>query len=203
MATVVLLAGSTLLPGEAGAAINWGVGADLGLSIFMPSSDYPGAENITSFGWPLGGGIGRLFGGPASGGLRVSFTGDQPTHEVYLSSDLELISAGNAGSIHAFQLTANYQYNFNTTGGITPYVTGGLGMNSAGSSPESGSGVSATSVVFGAGVGISHSMANGVGRLRGEIRYDRQSEGADGSDVVLAKGGALGIKAGFDLWDRK
>jgi len=58
----------------------------------MPSDDYD-LENINYFGWPLGASL--LLGElplPATGGLRLSFTGEKPTHEVWLGTSLSWFS---------------------------------------------------------------------------------------------------------------
>jgi len=191
----VLLA---LIPATPAAALNWAIGADLGFNVFMPSSDYVGAENISSFGWPQGSAVMGVL--PGFGGLRISFVGEKPTHEVWLGTNLNFVSS-EGSSFHVFDLNANYQYNFPTSGNITPYATAGIGLDMVGASD--GSSISATSTVFGAGVGVAHHMGNGCGRLRAEVRFDGLTEGKDGDSIIIPKGSNLGIRLGFDLWDKK
>ena len=191
----VLLA---LVPAAPAAAINWGIGADLGYNMFMPSSDYEGFENLNSLGLPMGS---PLFGEvPGFGGLRVSFTGEKPTHEVWLGTNLNYYSS-DGSSLNMLGLNMNYQYNFETSGGVKPYVTAGAGLSRLGYSPDSGDGTSAISTTFGGGVGVAGKM--GTGRLRAEVRYDQVSEGTDSDDdVIIYKGANLGFKLGFDLWSK-
>jgi opacity protein-like surface antigen len=199
---VLLLVLLALVPAAPAAAFNWGVGADLGYNMFMPSSDYGGdIENISYFGWPLGSQL--LFGEvplSSGGGLRVSFAGEKPTHEAWLGTSLSYFSYSGT-SLHMLGLNANYQYNFETSGGVKPYVTAGAGLTRLGYSPESGDGTSAMSATFGGGVGIAHKM--GTGRLRAEVRYDQITEGNDDDDdTLILKGGNLGFRLGFDLWSQ-
>ncbi len=200
--SVILLAAVSLIPAAASAG-NWAVGADFGFNVFMPSSDYETANNVTTIGWPASSGVGGLLMGiPAGGGLRLSFTGEKPTHEVYVNTNLSFLSTEN-GSLHQFQGSLNYQYNFATQGPLKPYVTMGAGLNRVGDNPDEGDGISANSAVFGGGLGLAHTMGHGAGRLRAEVRYDQQTEGTDSGDVLIAKGGAVGFKLGFDLWGKK
>lgn len=194
---VLLLVLLALVPAAPAAAFNWGIGADLGYNMFMPSSDYGDVENINSFGWPSGGSFMGVL--PGFGGLRVSFAGAEPTHEIWLGTSLNLLSSGGS-SIHAFGVNANYQYNFPSKGPMAPYVTAGVGLNQVGESD--GGSLSAMSTIFGGGVGIAHHMGNGCGRLRAEVRFDVQTEGEEDGDVIIPKGSNLGIRLGFDLWNK-
>jgi hypothetical protein len=193
----LLLALLAVVPAAPAAAINWGIGADLGYNIFMPSSDYEGYENLNTIGLPMGS---PLFGElPGFGGLRVSFTGEQPTHEVWLGTNLNYYSSEGT-SLNMLGLNVNYQYNFGT-GGVKPYVTAGAGLTRMGYSPDDGDGMSAMSTTFGGGVGVTQKM--GTGRLRAELRYDQVSEGKDSDDyIVILKGANLGFKVGFDLFSK-
>jgi hypothetical protein len=198
--SVLLLVLLALVPAAPAAAVNWGIGADLGYNVFMPSSDYGSdIENINSFGWPSGSAVlGEL---PGFGGLRLSFAGAKPTHEVWIGTELGFVSYSGS-SMHTLGLNANYQYNFSTGSGVTPYVTAGVGINQLGYS-GGGHSQSAMATIFGGGVGIAHWMGNGCGRLRAEVRYDQQTEGEADGDTVIPKGANLGIRFGFDLWDKK
>jgi hypothetical protein len=189
---LVLLA---MIPAAPALAVEWGIGADLGYNVFMPSSDYEQWRNINAFGWPMGGTSPEA---PTYGGLRVVFRGEKPTREIWLGTSLALFSMGG---VHAnrFQLTANYQYNFPTEGRTRPYVTGGAGLTGL-SQGSKGHGKSATGALFGVGAGVAYSVGDGAGRLRAEIRYDRLTEGKDDGTILIPKGGNLGIRLGFDLW---
>jgi hypothetical protein len=193
---LVLLA---LVPAAPAAAVNWAIGADLGYSMFMPSSDYgPDVENFNTFGWPSGGSVLGVL--PGFGGLRVSFAGAEPTHEFWLGTNLNYLSSSGM-SFHMFGVNANYQYNFAAKSALAPYVTAGVGIHQVGES--GGSSISAMSTIFGGGVGLAHHMGNGCGRLRAEVRFDAQTEGEKDDEVIIPKGSNLGIRLGFDLWDRK
>jgi len=180
---------SLVVPVASAAAFNWGVGANLGLHVFSP--DYPGAKSITEFGWP-------------TGGVRFSFTGEKPMHEVYFESALSYWSSDDA-SMHTFTPSLNYQFNFDMKGPAVPYVTAGAGAIMWGEKDNTpgAESISATSMFYGGGVGIAHHMGNGCGRLRAEIRYDMVTEGKKDDAVLLPKGGDFGFKLGFDLWDKK
>jgi opacity protein-like surface antigen len=193
---VVLLA--LLVVATPAAAFNWGIGADLGYTMFMPADKYD-TENFNVIGIPLNSSSGFLFEGaiPTVGGLRVSFAGEKPTHEVWLGASLGRISSED-NAYTTMQLSGNYQFNFNVQSGIKPYLTAGLGMYRVGYSGDDSE--SAMSVYYGAGAGAAYKM--GTGRLRGELRYDMVGEGTIGDDdyAVIPEGGALGFKLGFDLW---
>jgi hypothetical protein len=198
----LLLALLAMVPAAPAAALDWGIGADLGFSIFMPSSDYGDVENISSFGIPFSSfREGELTFVPAAGGLRLSFAGENRMHEAWLGVSLNRISEEDV-SITVMQLSGNYQFNFATQGAIQPYLTAGVGLNRASYKGDSDS-ESGTASYFGGGVGVAHRM--GTGRLRAELRYDALSEGTIGDEddyVVFPKGGAVGFKLGFDLWNK-
>jgi hypothetical protein len=177
-----LLAAIAVAPAS---AMNWSIGANLGAQFISPDV----SESITLIGWPIG-------------GLRVGFTGDNPTHEFYLDTALSMLSQDDA-SLNEVLFMGNYQYNFGSQGSTAPYVTAGVGiaMLSADSGSPGGD-VSATSTIFGGGVGLRHKMGNGHGTLRGEVRYDMQGEGEDSSVIVVEEAGIFGIRLGFDLWDK-
>jgi len=192
-AVVLFALGSLCLMATPAAAINWGIGADLGYTMFMPDDEYD-IDNISVIGLPLNGApVGEL-GIPVLGGLRVSFAGENPTHEVWLGTALSRLSVEDF-SLMAMQLSGNYQFNFPTQAAAKPYLTAGVGMFRVGDEDDS-----ASSVYFGGGVGAAFKM--GTGRLRGELRYDAVGEGTIGDEdyAVIPKGGALGFKLGFDLW---
>jgi len=79
-------------------------------------------------------------------------------------------------------------------------VTGGVGLASVGF--DFGSSVSAISAQFGGGLGVRHKMGNEHGVLRGEVRYDRVTEGKDSGTIIIPETGIFGVKLGFDLWDK-
>lgn len=187
-----------VVPVASAAGFNWGLGANLGFNMLTPDKKYaPDNKSVTTYGWP-------------TGGLRLSFAGEKPTHEVYLESSLYYASVKDAGSTHDFIVSGNYQYNFDMKGPVAPYLTAGVGVDMAGDKFVSTSGdvtVSASSMFYGGGVGVAHHMGNGCGRLRAEVRYDMRAEGkttvSGVEHVILEKGSEIGLKLGFDLWDKK
>jgi hypothetical protein len=192
---MVLLALLVVVPIASAAAFNWGMGANLGFNMFTPDSKYkPDNKTITTYGWPVG-------------GLRFSFAGEKPMHEVYLETELSYLSVQDGGSDHNFMVSGNYQFNFDMKGPAVPYLTAGVGVDMVGSKPPTGDSRSANAIFYGGGVGIAHHMGNGCGRLRAELRYDMIGEGkktiAGHDDVIIDKGGQFGVKLGFDLWDKK
>lgn len=187
LAIPALLLVLALIPVTQALALDWGLGAELGGSIFRP--DYPDAEGIATLSWPT---IGPAFA--QIGGLRVSFIGSKPTHEIWAGTAYSSLTTGGR-STNRFMTSLNYQYNFATEGRVDPYATAGAGVINA-----SGNGYSASGAVFGAGVGLSRSVSDAAGRLRGELRYDQQTEGRSKGSAVVPKGGTFGLKLGFDLW---
>jgi hypothetical protein len=201
LAVPILLLALTLIPAAPAVAFNWGIGADLGFSVYMPSSDYENAENITVIGAPFS--VTRIeeFSVlPPAGGLRLSFAGENPMHEVWLGTSFARYSEEEVATSF-LQLSGNYQFNFATQSAIKPYLTAGVGLNHAGYSDDDGS-ESVTSSYFGGGVGAAYKM--GTGRLRAELRYDAGTEATVGDDdyIVVPKGGAVSFKLGFDLWNK-
>jgi hypothetical protein len=196
---VLLLALLALVPAAPAAALDWGLGADFGYSIFMP--DYDDAENVSSISMPF---IASPSMGeyviPTVGGLRLSFAGENRMHEVWLGTSLARMSVEDF-SLMTMQLSGNYQFNFAAQGAFKPYLTAGVGMIRLGASDDDFS-HSAMSTCFGGGAGVAHQM--GSGRLRGEVRYDMFSEGLfDGGEYpVLPKGSGINLKLGFDLWNK-
>lgn len=196
--TVLLLVASAV----PASALNWSVGANLGFAMESPASKYD-AENTTSFAWPFSG---------TTPGLRFGFTGASPAHEFYLDTGLQYSSTKDVTTTRSFVGTANYQYNFGSSGNLSPYLTAGAGFVMAGvkiedPDPDLALDVSANSAVFGGGVGIRHKMGNGNGTMRAEVRFDRTTEGSDtvgGFKVpILLESSIITVKVGFDLWDTK
>jgi hypothetical protein len=187
-ATVALLLVVTAVPAR---ALNWSLGANLGLSIISPDN----GDNVTMFSWPSGGLL-TLFTTP---GLRVGFTGQNPQHEIYIDTGLSLISS-NGASLNTLQMSGNYQYNFGSSGNLSPYLTAGVGFASY--SESDGGSISAISPMLGGGLGLRHKMGNGHGTLRAEARLDHLNEGEDSGFVVISAANTFGIKLGFDLWDK-
>lgn len=169
-------------------ALDWSLGAELGGSIFMP--DEENAEDVTTFSWPT---VGPVFS--QIGGLRLSFTGSRPTHEIWVGTSLFSMTSGGHTTSNVM-VTGNYQYNFPNQGRLTPYVTAGVGFVNAGRDDN------ATGAVYGAGAGLSRRVSDGAGRFRAEVRYDQQTEGKSHGFVSVPKGGSFGLKLGFDLWIR-
>jgi len=182
-----------LLAASPASAFNWGIGADLGYTMFMPDDEYD-VENFNVIGIPYGGMSLYEVVIPAIGGLRLSFAGDNPMHEVWLGTSLSRMSVED-NSLTSMLLSGNYQFNFAVQSEVKPYLTAGVGMLRVGDEDDS-----AMSTYFGGGVGAAYKL--GTGRLRGELRYDMVGEGTIGDEdyVVIPKGGALGFKLGFDLW---
>ncbi len=203
-AVLVLLAGLlAFVPVVPAAALDFGLGADLGLSVFMPSDEYEGLDgNFTTFGWPMSSGF---FMGelplPGAGGLRLSMSGANPAHEVWLGTSFNRQGFEGA-ALSSLSLTGNYQFNFNAQGNLKPFVTAGVGLFRVGYHPEHGDGMSASSAMFGGGAGVGYLVAGGVGRLRGEVRYDQVTEGKHEDNPITPKGGTLGFRLGFDVWLR-
>ncbi len=196
IAFAVVLVG--LLVSAPALAFNWGIGADLGYTMFMPADKYD-AENFSVIGLPFNSGLFMdEVAIPAAGGLRVSFTGDNPMHEVWLGTALNRQSVEDF-VLTTMQLSGNYQFNFAVQSALKPYLTAGVGLYRVGAKFDDES-ESAMSAYYGGGIGAAFKM--GTGRLRGELRYDMNGEGTIGDEdyTIILEGGALGFKLGFDLW---
>lgn len=173
-------------------ALDWGIGAELGGSLFLPTEDPEGDDaGIATFSWPtIGAGFHQV------GGIRASFAGADPRHELWLGTSYASMTT-EGRSINWFLAGGNYQYNFAPEARVGPYLTGGVGIIS-----RSGSGASGVGAVFGAGAGLARRVTDGAGRLRAELRYDRQTDATSGDLEVVRGGGVLALKLGFDLWVR-
>lgn len=154
-----------------------GLGTNLGLTIQTPPE---GGHNTTIFEWPNS----AINLQP---GIRVGYS-PVPHHEMYLNTGVYYRSQTNE-KFHIIEATVNYQYNLRGDAGFTPYVTAGGGIVTANTSGESESvdfnddpitisySDSYSSPLFGGGLGIAGKVADGSGRLRAEVRYDRVTKG--------------------------
>jgi len=195
----LLLVAASAVPAH---AMNWSIGANLGANIILPQdTDINGdgikddLENSVDFAWPQNG---------LTPGLRFGFVGENPQHEFFFDTGLFLTSSKNS-SFSQFSASANYQYNFGGTGSVSPYVTFGAGFLIQRSKDETvlpNIDLSGTGGVFGGGLGIRHRMGNGHGTMRAEVRFDRTTEGKDGTVIIFPASNIIGFKLGFDLWDK-
>ncbi len=173
-------------------AMNWSLGANLGLVVVDPTEN--GIESFTLIGWPSQG----LFNIVASPGLRIGFRGEDPRQQFYLDSGFSHVST-DGGSFSSLQLSGNYQYNFAAAGRVHPYLTGGLGLVSVNADNFLGDGA-AVSPIVGGGFGLQGELGHGHGTLRAEFRLDHVAEGKDNGATVIPATNNYGIKLGFDLW---
>ena len=192
LSILVAVAALTAVSAVPASALNWSLGANLGAQFVNPD---PG-EDFSVYSWP----------NVLMPGIRVGFAGENPRHEFYLDTGLLLVSSDDASS-RSFTTTGNYQYNLPSASSNNFYLTGGAGFIVEGATVDTGPPLgeietSATSFMWGAGVGIRHKMGNGHGTLRAEIRYDMAGEGEDDGATVIPESSAFGIKLGFDLWDK-
>ncbi len=178
-----------VVPAAPAAAFTWALGTELGGSIFRP--DYPDAEGVATFAWPM---VGPSF--YQNGGLRVSFMGTKPTHEIWFGTSFSYMLTGGH-STRGVMMSGNYQYNFPAQGRMIPYLTAGVGLNSYGRSEQF-----ASATIVGAGAGLSWRVHEDAGRIRAEVRYDNMSEGKSEGFVTIPRGGSIGMKLGIDLWGR-
>ncbi len=180
---VVLLASWPAL-----ARADWSLGPNLGLSELLPSD---GGDNVSYLSIPS-------TSAGLQPGLRVGFMGQSPKQEIFLDTGLLWISTSGAHSTD-FDLTGNYQFDLSSGTGYTPYVDLGLGFLYSGFEDAAGT-FSATSAIFGGGVGLHRRMANGVVTLRGEVVVDYVTKGEDHDVVITPAGTIIGVKVGFDVW---
>lgn len=165
----------------------WSLGSNLGLTYMDPKST---AEQVTTLGVPSGAGVIPV----VQPGLRVGFKGEDSALEGYLDMGFALVHSGGSTD-HALAATANFQDSFRPENDTSAYLTAGAGITNL----DSGI-YSATSFVFGGGLGLWHKVGNDHGRVRMEVRYDRLTKGEDNHVAVIDEADILGLKLGFDLW---
>jgi hypothetical protein len=178
-----------------GAKSNWSLGANFGMSFVDPEL----GSNSTVLAWPADGSATAY-----QPGIRVGYTKEKTPSEFYVDTGLAYMTGGGFPST-SFELTANYQYNFNSKQpkSLNPYLTGGFGMVSASYDYDVGSGpdgAGATSLIYGLGVGLRHRISDGHGTIRAEFRFDHLTEGDDTGLVIIDSSNIIGIKLGFDIW---
>ncbi len=174
-------------PAHAGMSL----GANLGLAFFHPDA----GDDVTIFSLPNQG---------TTPGVRMGWAPRQEATQIYL--DLGFASASVAGaSSSVLVATGNLQYDLRAAQPLSLFVTAGGGVlrESAKSGDDAPSpfDLSATSVLFGGGVGLRRRIAGGHGTLRTELRYDQRTEGKDGDARVITQGGVVQLKLGFDVWN--
>lgn len=86
-----LTAALLLLAPVSARALNWSLGANLGLAVVMPDV----GDDVTIFAWPL------------DPGIRVGFMGDDPSHEFYVNTSLLLLSNGGTSAAPRSQATTS------------------------------------------------------------------------------------------------
>jgi len=176
------------------ALATWGVGANLGLTIHNPEG--PG-DDVTMFSVPTQANALASI----KPGLRVSYTGNVKTnHEGFLDLSYDRQSS-DGDHLSTLRLAGNYQYNFQTSSSMRPYVTFGIGMFHEGFD-SGGENLGATSMTFGGGFGVGFPVSNGAGRIRVETRMDKLDSADDDGIPVIGEATVIQIGAGFDLWFR-
>jgi hypothetical protein len=165
---------------------NWSLGTNLGLAYMKPK----GADHVTAVGIPSGSGL-IPFVQP---GLRIGFKGEESALEGYFDTGFALVHT-DAGTSHAVSGTANFQDSFRPENDTSLYLTAGAGVVNADVISES-----ATSFLFGGGLGLWHKVENDHGRVRMEVRYDRLTKGEDSGFTVIDEADIVSLKLGFDLW---
>jgi hypothetical protein len=167
---------------------NWSLGSNLGLTYLILED----GVHVTTVGVPSGAGLSAL----VQPGLRIGFKGEESALEGYLDMGFALVHNNTGGETeHAVEATANFQDSFRPENDTSPYLTAGAGVANA----DNGF-FSASSFVYGGGLGLWHKVANDHGRIRGEVRYDRVAKGDDNGVVVIDKADTISLKLGFDLW---
>lgn len=199
-------------------AMNWSLGANLGFHVVAPTDkdiDNDGTDdfkNTSGFSWPSSAlpvpTASQVVGVMPIPGLRIGFTGETPTHELYIDTGLQYTSSKDLFTDRSFVATANYQYNFGSGGSMSPFATAGGGFvmvaTKDDSDPTSVVDLSASGAMYGAGVGIRHKMGNGHSTVRAEARFDRTTDAKDkGTDLILIpEANVISLKLGFDFWDK-
>ncbi len=189
--SAAVLFAAVIAAAPAPARAGMSLGANLGLAFVNPD---PGGD-VTIFAFP---------NQRTTPGLRLGWAGKSAASEIFLDLGYSYVGVEEASSSEALA-TANLQYNFSASQPLSFYVTAGGGVvrETAKSAKDVPSpyDLSAMSSVFGGGLGVRRRVAGGHGTLRSEIRYDLVTEGRDGSTLIVAKGGVLQLKLGFDVWN--
>jgi hypothetical protein len=183
---LLLLLSLTLSVGSAKAA-HTSFGANYGLTIYHPKE----------------GGNTMIIGFPAAvstfqPGIRMGASDEKMQNELYFDTGFSLLSGG--GTVHAIDVTANYQHTFPSEKLSAPYVTAGIGAISVGADGGFGGSANAVSAVFGAGLGMRTKLQNGHGAFRIEARVDHITGGKDRGTQVIDQATLFGLKGGFDIW---
>lgn len=168
-------------------AARWSLGANYGFAVHNPDE----GRNSTAFDWP-----GSAFG--FQPGMRLGVTGGGRFSEGYLDLGMFFLDEAD-GSRRDLQASLNYQRNLSPQSTTSLYFTAGGGIVHRGDDSGAAS-VSATSGIFGGGIGVRNEISNGFGSLRVEARVDRVLEGSDRDAVVIEPAVVYALKVGFDLW---
>lgn len=161
------------------------VGTNFGFTHYIPSE----GDGLNSLGWPQV--SNTLLMQTFSPGLRVGFALDDAAQTMLdFDSSVQILSM-NEGTLRTLEGMVAYRYHFSTEP-TAPYVTAGVGLLNV-----SYDGSAGNSFVFGGGIGVRNTLANGNGSLRAEIRVDRQAKSND--DVPMDELTAVGLRVGFDL----
>ena len=194
---IILVALVVASPGPA-RALNVSLGANLGLSVVHR----PGrAGGIWHYDLPASAGsAGTISHGPLAE-LRLGVLTDDDRHELFLDGGLTMGQRGDSEN-DGLRCTANYQFNFFPTGSrLTPYLTGGAGLEHSGFA----FGVfhlGANVFTYGGGGGALVRVPGGHGALRGELRWDWTDGAEENGELLFARNSAVAVKLGFDLWMR-
>lgn len=129
-------------------------------------------------------------------GLRLGIAPETAPYELFFDTGFSHVSLNDA-SFSAFQLSANFQYNFNN-GSTHPYVAAGAGLSRINDDDFFYSRGHETAPTFGAGLGVRHRLHHGYGKLRAEVRYDRLV--ASHAENYFLDGYSVALKLGFDVW---
>jgi len=172
-------------------AANWGIGSNLGLNVLAAEDDH----SYLTVSWA---------GSPvyAMPGLRLSMRDEDGRATLHLDSGFQLVNGDDFGQ-SATHNTLNVSYAF-ADRGTTPFLSFGAGIatrmvKDLGPGNQS---VSTLSGIFGGGLGLQRTVAQGHGTLRFEVHYDYVSQGEDSGIVLVPSQSAIGLKLGFDLWLR-
>jgi opacity protein-like surface antigen len=180
--TAVAVAAVLAVAAPAARAMTWTIGPNLDLST---RDNDGGGGNITSIGLP-----GTI------GGLRVGFPLRRENASLFFDTGLAATSGGDARTNH-WSLSANMQWAFTPRSNLTPYVNGGFGFRYV--SFHTSDEASATSLAYGLGLGLRQRWGESAS-VRGEVRFDRLTEGSDGDITVTPGGREYSLRLGFDLW---
>ena len=171
-----------LVAASAAGAVSVSLGSHLAFDVLRPEVSHGGTSTVLA--WPSN----TLTYSP---GLRVAVADLRHAHELQFDSGLFSLDEGGS-TLNSFVGTLGYQYTIASSRVTAPFVNVDIGVYREGGAVNSSS-----SIMFGMGAGMRHTVGGRHGDLRVELRADRlHHDDTFGRPAITA----IGVRLGFDLW---